>query len=298
MLTLQQSREYNRAQKLQSFFINNADTVNSFQPFAEEVADFTNNLTALNALLPAKNVDATVITADKQTLEQQIADGLSVICGKARAYALKTGNAQLAAMVNYSATSILRLKDADLQPLVATIVKAIEPLLADGGFTKYGITQSAIDALVADATAFNGLIGKAKQQGSNVTVSNASISDSINKLHSNILQFDLLADHFQTTNAAFVLGYHVNSSTDKTGIRHNNIEGVVTAKSTGLPVAGATVALEGVNKSAISDLHGHYSIARIEPDEYTINIHADGFAAQNIIQKVQRGKTVELDVVL
>ncbi len=50
------------------------------------------------------------------------------------------------------------------------------------------------------------------------------------------------------------------------------IEGTITDKDTGNPVAGASVAVVGTSKGAVTDLDGKYTIPNLEPGVYTMKI--------------------------
>src|SRR5437868_2627024 len=104
MLSQDQSREYTRFKKLSTFFDLNGSAISTYVPFQQEVVSFNNNLEDLDGLIPAKDGTATGITVGKTTLKHNVADKLAVICTTTRAYALKYGNTQLAAEMNFRAT--------------------------------------------------------------------------------------------------------------------------------------------------------------------------------------------------
>jgi len=55
MLTLDQSREYTRFKKLDTFFDNNGSAISTYPPFQTEVAAFHDNFEQLEALIPQKD---------------------------------------------------------------------------------------------------------------------------------------------------------------------------------------------------------------------------------------------------
>ncbi|MEI9933808.1 MAG: carboxypeptidase-like regulatory domain-containing protein [Ferruginibacter sp.] len=90
----------------------------------------------------------------------------------------------------------------------------------------------------------------------------------------------------------------MNSSLDSTGIHHSGIEGTVTAKATGQPVANATVTISApdmADKITTTDLNGAYHIDRISAGDYTVNVVATGFTTQTVTHHIVRGKIDELD---
>ena len=82
MLTLEQSQELNRCQKLSGFFDSNTAIIGTFAPFQGEVNSFTANLQSLIALVPNKDAITTGITAGKVTLKQSITDNLALVVKK------------------------------------------------------------------------------------------------------------------------------------------------------------------------------------------------------------------------
>ena len=294
MLTLDQSREYTRFKKLDTFFDNNGSAISTYPPFQTEVAAFHDNFEQLEALIPQKDGTGTGITTGKTTLKHSVADRLAVICTTTKAYALKFNNPPLAAEVNFRANEMFRLKDADFLPFVLHMQELITPLLTDENYIPYGVTAEAITAIVTDAQNFNSLIGAADVEASGSTVANKDIDAAIKLILGNIVQFDLLIEFFTGSNPGFAAGYHINSALDNTGIRHSGIEGVVMAN--GEPVAGAVIKLGG--KSVVTDLYGHYSLVRVTPGDYSIEVTANGFPAKTIVYHISRGKVGALNVEL
>lgn len=297
MINQEQSREFTRCTKLQQFLGTNQTVFANFEPFADEYADFSANMATFENLIPDKNVNTKGITADKNTLKQNVADALGLICRKTYAYALKYDNAELAAQVNTRPDKILKIKDGALLGYVTSIGEVITPLLTDANYMKYGVTAAQLQAIETTAQKFNDMIGKADVTGSTGTVANTAIDKIIDALRLNIKHFDLLIDEFEATNPEFVQGYHINSEVDNTGIRHNGIEGYVRSKS-GDAISSAVIALQGTTKSTAADLTGYYHLDRVRPDDYMVQCSANGYTAQTKLHHISRGRTDEMDWVL
>ena len=296
MITQEQSREYTRCTKLNQFLNQNETVYNSFEPFADEVTDFDTNLASFTNLIPDKNGDNTGITTGKTELKRSIADALGLICRKTYSYALINNNPQLAAQVNTRPDKIFKMRDADLLGYVTDIGQLITPLLTDAGYMKYGVTAAQLTDIVANATAFNSMIGKADVANSDNTVANAAIDTIIDALRLNIKHMDLLVDEFETANPGFVHGYHINSEVGETGIRHSGIDGYVrTGGATGTPVSNATIALQNTTKSAVTDLNGYYRLERVDADDYMVVCNAAGYTSQSKLHHVSRGRIDEMD---
>ena len=298
MLTLEQSRDYNRFKKLNGFFGDNATAIAAFVPFQTEVTNYNSNFQSLDALIPNKNVATTGITSEKLSLKQKIADELALACKKTRSYALLNNLPQLAAAMDTRADKILRLKDSEILASVQNAQSLITPVLADAAFAPYNVTAASLSIIVNDAVAFNALIGKANSTSSTSTTTNTAINAAFKTLHANIANFDLLVDEFENGNPSFVQGYHINSSLDTTGIHHSGIEGKVTAKATNQPITNATITISALNKADkvfTTDINGHYQATRISTGDYSITVAATGFTAQTITYHILRGKIDEVD---
>jgi hypothetical protein len=296
MITQEQSREYTRCTRLNQFLDQNETVYNSFEPFADEVTDFDTNLASFTSLIPGKNGDNTGITTGKTALKHSIADALGLICRKTYSYALINNNQQLAAQVNTRPDKIFKMRDADVLGYVTETGELIAPLLTDTNYMKYGVTAAQLTDIVANATAFNGMIGKADVANSDNAVANAAIDTIIDALRLNIKHMDLLVDEFEAGNPGFVHGYHINSEVGNAGIRHSGIDGYVrTGGTNGTPVAGATVTLQNTTKSAVTDLNGYYHLDRVTPDDYMVVCSANGYAQQSKLHHVSRGKIDEMN---
>jgi hypothetical protein len=294
MLTQTQAREYNRFKRLGTYLGGQTTVYSSFVPFAEEVTSFGTNFINFEGLIPDKSEIATGITTDKTALKREVATSLALVCRKTRAYALRFDLSELAAQTNTYDSKIFRMRDADIMGYAASIVNLLTPLLSDANYIPYGITVSSLDAITAQAISFNNLIGVARQSESGNAIANTAIDDAIDVLRTNITHFDLLIDEFETTNPGFVQGYHINSAVDNVGVRHSGIEGTV-LNSNGQPIAHATVQLDGTTKKAVTDLLGRYHLDRVIPDDYLVNVSANGYTPQQVVHHISRGKMDELD---
>jgi hypothetical protein len=294
MLTQTQAREYNRFKKLGTYFAAESTIYSSFVPFAEEVANFGSNFENLENLIPDKTEIGSGITTDKTSLKREVAIATALVCRKTRSYALRFDLPELAAQTNTYDAKIFKMKDADIMGYATSVVHLLTPLLTDTNYVPYGVTVSSLDAISELATNFNNLIGAAQESDSGNTIANTAINTTIDLLRTNITHFDLLIDEFETSNPGFVQGYHINSSVDNVGVRHSGIEGTV-RNSNGQAVVNATVQLDGTTKKAVTDLMGLYRIDRVTPDDYLVNVSADGYTPQQVMHHISRGKMDELD---
>jgi len=290
MLTLHQSNEYNRHKTLSDLFITptNATIINTFQPFKTLVADHAANLGILEGLVPNKDLITNGITSNKSTLKHKIADTLALYCCKTRAFALLNNHFDLAEALKTRSDIISRMKDADILPFVQHAVSLINPYISDVAFTPYGITAALLTSLTTDATTFKNSIGIADSTASISNVANVNINATLKKLSDDIDLFDLLINHFQTSNPDFVKAYHITSSLSSIGIHHTGIEGTVT-DAANKPLAGATVKIIGTNKVTQTDLNGNYTLIRVKAGEAQLEISQPGYKTSANLHQFTRG---------
>ena len=79
----------------------------------------------------------------------------------------------------------------------------------------------------------------------------------------------------------------------------SKISGVVRSGSTGEPLVGVNVIVEGLPQGAVTDLEGHYFLLRLQPGEYALRFSYVGFTSQ-IVQNIEvnTGRTTTIDVEL
>ncbi|SMO53848.1 TonB-dependent receptor [Gracilimonas mengyeensis] len=76
------------------------------------------------------------------------------------------------------------------------------------------------------------------------------------------------------------------------------ITGLVTDESSGEPLIGASVMIEGTSLGAATSVEGEYTIRRVSPGDYTLLVAYIGYQQQEIPVTVTAGETVEVDVSL
>jgi len=95
----------------------------------------------------------------------------------------------------------------------------------------------------------------------------------------------------------FLVGavFHSPSIAGTTG----KITGRVTDKSTGEPLVGATVLLEGTRLGAATDIDGYYTLLNVSPGSYTLKVSMVGYAETRVTNvKVSVDFTSKVDVAL
>lgn len=77
-----------------------------------------------------------------------------------------------------------------------------------------------------------------------------------------------------------------------------SVSGTVTVAADNSPLHGASVRIAGLNKSAITDDEGKFSIAGLPPGKYTLIVHQEGFADVSRSVTVTAGANVTADFAL
>ena len=298
MLSQIQSREYNRCQRLYSFFADKSTITSTYVPFAEEVTSFNANFTAFKNNVPDKGASGTGITTGQKELKAKIGIAIGNICNTACAYANKYGNTNLAAEMCYKKSDITTLKDGNILGVAIRISNTLSPLMQDANFIKYQLTLDMLNDVVADATTFNNNIGRAGLVDSGSSIANKNINAVIKLLRENIKQFDLLINQFAATHPDFIHGYEINSVVDNTGVHHSGIEGVIKNASTGEPIKDVRIAVDGSDKMTESDMVGYYELMKLRAGDYEVNFSADGYTSKTVALRVARGKMTKMDVIL
>jgi len=298
MLNAEQSRNFDRCQRLSVYLNANTLVYSTYNPFKRGVNGFNTNFSLFKDYATQKNTDGTSITTIQKELKNKIGMNVADVCSTATAYAEEQGNLKLAAAMRYRKTDVLKCKDPDVYGLVLGIVNALQPLMSDEQFAEFGITQGMLGSVMDDATTFSNNLGTASVADSNSSIANQKINDVIKLLDRNVKQLDRLISKFAATHPDFVAGYYINAALENPGTRHTSIEGTVTIAATGQPVRDANVAIIGTNKDAITDLLGNFAIVRMYGGDYEVAVSVPGIAIKTLTVRVQQGKTAKLNIAL
>lgn len=300
MLTRRQAHAMERAHRLKLFFDkkDNKTIIDTYEPFKDEVDLFYENLEAADAAAAGKGVK-TDVTDEKTVAKQAAADAMGIICRKTKAYAIKVHNPTLAGQVNLTGDGIFKKKDEDIQAFYEGLVAVVTPLLDDAFYTKYGVTETTLSDAGKLVDAFHNLIGAQGVNNADYSTANTEVVAALKLIAGNVEQFDLLIEDFSDPKqAAFVEGYHINARLGDDVVRHNGIQGLVTDKKTGKPVAKAVIKLEGTDKMAVSEITGEYRLAEMKPGFYYVVVSAEGYDEVRVLHRIVKGDVEELNFAL
>ena len=295
MLTRRQARKFERAHRLKLLFTKkeNEPIVASFKPFSKEVALFTDNLTKGDAAAKGKEVKLSP-EDEKIRLKHEVAKQLSAVCLSTKSYAMTYGKTALAGAMNAQESEIYKKKDEDIQPFYEAEYDLIKPLFDDVNYADYEVTEEVMDGIGTTVTSFHGLIGQTGVNQSDYTGANTEVDQWLDAIDGNVEHFELLLPNLESKYPKFVEAYHINARIGE-DVRHSGIEGIITKKGTGEPVAGAVVSLENKDKVAASDLTGAYRLIKVTAGWYYVVVTVAGNVVTRVLHKVDQGKVAKMD---
>ena len=296
--TQSQSNEKTRFSHLKVYFGETEAIYKKMVPFNNEVTAFGTNLAYLDTLGEDKIIDTSGDTEQKTAEKLSIATKVALYCGNTKAFAITSGNKDLAAQMSYSKSAILEMKDTEILGFVNNLVKTITPLLEDIVFKTYGITALLLGDLGTLATKFNGEIGHAGVIVHGGTVANDNIDATIKLIHGNIDMMELLLPNFQLLNPDFVTGFNLNAKTIELGVQHGGVIGKVTMEKTGAELEGIKVEIVGTLKNDVTNVVGDYGIIKVKPCTKIVEASGLGVVTQHKVHTFHRGRIETLDFVM
>ena len=248
----------------------NKTIIDGYFPFKDECTDYAANLIILKSLIPQKDYETiTGIISTNTDLKQEIADDLETISHTTLAYCLKENNTALAASFHFSAWDVIRLKQEDVSPMIARVVKLLTPLLEDPKFMKYEITDITLSGLTAKGLAYDKSIGTTGTSENEVSAVNTSIDKISKTMLRQLRLMRLLNARNKNTQPEFYSAFIQNTRTQHPATRSTGMQGHVLDKN-GKGIPDIIVKIVGTNLSAITDADGYYSILKLLIGTYTV----------------------------
>ncbi len=298
-LNKEQTRHVNAFNNLEFFFGENKDIYAGNKPVQNWVNRLLSNNKAIVSLSTTKGTGSEGATKTKDNLKESIALNGGTVCSYAADYAVTTGNTELFALVNYSASDISGLRDALVLGFINGVVDAVTPLLSLPGFKDYPVTGDDLSALSKDANDFNNYLGKNKLIINNSHVASHTIDSYIKDNRNVIIRLDTLIPNFKKDAPKFVEGYFKAKRIDNTGIRHSGVVADIQDNRERV-IDNATITLtrkETVKTATISD-EGTYEIIKCTAGNWKLTIAAPGYETQTVTIKIIRGEIRKLSIIL
>ena len=301
-LNADQARHLKRAQETTNFLTKKADKYVTRKPIQKQVNSLVDNNKKINDLVPSRSQDGEAATSDKTVLKSDIATEVNYICSSALVYALEIKDTTLYNAVNYTATDVEKMRDAEVNGFVTTLAGVITPLLSLPDFIEYDVTAEDLQNLTKDAATYNDMLGDNKVIDKSSSVASAEIDALLADNSVIIGKLSKLMNYFKTNDPGFYQEYQKVIILDKSGIRHTGVRGVAISDATEAPVKGVSIVYHGKtadkNKTTSTGDKGTYELIKLMPGERTFTFTAPGYESQTITVKIIRGVILTLDITL
>lgn len=286
------------AKGLASFLDENPAIVATVVAFQTAVNALKDKIAAIDDIAELSSLSIVGITADKRFSKESLCQLTADIAGMIYAFAVDTKNNALKEEVNLSISRLKRKGDTELLQICQAIHDRAEE--NKGSLGDYGITnemiaelQTAIDNYAAASPKPRTAIGKRKTR--------KEIEKQLFKELDEILndRMDALSGKFRKSHPEFYQTYQnlreiIDPSTTTT-----QLKGTITDASTNAPIKGATITVIQLNKTAVTDSSGEYSIKPIEHGKFTVKVEKTGYETyENDEIEIKMGDILDLDVSL
>ena len=240
----------------------------------------------------------TGITAGKSADRANLTKTAAAVAGFLSAYASVTKNAALKSDVNFSNSKLLLMRE---DMLVQTAQNIHDLGTANAAALKdYGVTAAKSAELQTAIDAFKISMLKprtAKDQKATLTVNRDELFAQMDDILIN--QMDFLVKNFEQTHPDFVRKYRQARKIKDPATVKTQLKGVVTTKSEGLPIKGASITIVELGLSTKTRANGEYHFKPIDQGEFTIKANATGFQDfEKDEVRITKGEVNKLDILL
>ena len=180
--------------------------IRSLPALDEAHADFNRHVANIQRITQLRDVNGTGLADDKRSLRARMTESANATALAIRAYAVKAGNADLAAKANIPVSRMNEARDT----VAAVMARNIHALATEHpeGLDRFGITADTVVRLGAAIDAYAASIGKpraAAAQGATLTQQLADEFDAADAVLTG--QTDALVGQFRATEPALVEAY-------------------------------------------------------------------------------------------
>jgi Carboxypeptidase regulatory-like domain len=280
--------------RIQEFTAKNAKELATIQEFAHEQEAFTTALATINSATQVQS-------ATKGATSNTVLIAKDIMAKTVVKYALRglvkakqTGNTTLANHLDHGLTYILQTA----KTLAVQRAKEIKDQLNTNLGILTNITPENITEIDKAITAYDVLkdspviaIQERVATGTNpLPLAYTTAFTAIDNM------YDLINSYFAETNLPLVDQFTLAKQIIATGIHHTGVTGIVLKD--GHPAKDVTIAIEGTTKTAVTDMDGHYTIARIKTGGYTIHATNKAGETQNKTVHITKANFETLDFTL
>lgn len=301
LLNKKQSVQIKRFDTLTNF-ANDADNktiIGGYAAFQKQVNKIVTQFQTIKNIIPQKDYEKAIqLTDQKDTLKVEISEDLDIISDAAEGFAMLKENKALESAMDFTKWDIQNLKETEVLPFVQQKVGLVRPLLTDKEFQETKVTAADLDSVLALAVSYDGYIGKNTLSEQEATLANTQINDGIDTLKKQLTIANKFAKYFSKKNKDFY-GQYVNAqTTPKIPVVPTGVEGIVTDKSTGKPIAGAVVKHLKSGKTATTDANGHFVLTGLRAGTHQFEVSATGKDTQTLTEEVNIHQLEDMDVAM
>jgi Carboxypeptidase regulatory-like domain len=297
MDSLQQAK-FNMYGAVKTHCDNNAAVVALIPAFDNAFKDFKAKIIEIVVADQQKNTDLTGITADKAQSKQALCQQTSKIAGGIFAFAATTSNNELKEQMNVSLSKLQKMSDTRLTARSQNIHDAGVANL--DALADYGVTKAMLTALQTAIDEYSAAAPKPRTARSQRKAIVASLQDLFKQADEILITYmDSLIGLIRETNPDFADLYENLREIDDPNTTTTQLKGVITNKTDGTPIKGATVTIVETAQTMKTDSSGEYSFKPILNGKYTMRVTKEGFQDfENDEVEVKMGAVNHRDVAL
>lgn len=272
------------------------------QPVTDLVLKFKNGIDALKQKVADMNATISVQGqsnlgyADyKRMIKSDCCTNTIVVTGPAMGWCEETNNPVLKAKINYSVSKLMQTPDATFADTLQGIYDLLFPHAS--ALVPYGVTAQSFITMQDSIDEFNANNSEPREAIVSKKQKNELLKRQMydaNLFCKNTL--DKLAKAYISLNLEYKNGYDAARKLVPQGSTTTKYRGVIYNETTGKPLVGAIVAIEGTDLTAKSDINGKVVIDKVPFGIQQLKVGAEGFTSQlsNPID-FKKGKYVTLN---
>lgn len=242
------------------------------------------------------------ITVDKKVKKDALIDKVVFIEHRIKSFASNTGNAELLTGMDYTASRLKHVEQAELAGIANIIIGKAQANIA--ALAPYGITAAVITDIQSAVTAYNTALPRtkaAKIQKRNATLLLKQYFEEADTLLKERMDMDI--DIFKVSKPDFYTQYKLARIIG--GGSHGTImlKVNVTQKPDGLPLHNVLCTLANTNSKQAPVIKktstlGHFSLKNLSEGVYEVKFSKIGFKEQVISTNIVDGEMTTLDIVM
>lgn len=279
------------------FFDKYALTVASFLELVAEITGFRNTYDDLQLEIGKQSLKISGVVGTKDKHLDAAIKLLVKSARKARVWAVKTGNATLAAQFDVQLSTFSEMTQSVVLNSLTTINTALNANIVS--LTPYRVIAADVTAIGAAIDTASASIGTPKEAITNRVLATSQIEMDIASCDAHLeLVDDLLVSEYEDTDAEMVEAYHLAREMASLGTHATGLKTICTDVVNGELLEDVLVTIVEVARSGTTNISGVSLIERMKPGKYHVTIKKAGFVDQTVIVDFALGKIRSLAVAM